>query len=155
MAPTPPSRREEPEFEGDYRPADPTNAGAHLDAANIRVEPADVAYLMQLADTLNTTLDLETLLRRTAELVSAVIPYRIFAILLLNDRTRELRMRFQIGHSPEVERQRIPMGKGVAGQVALTRQPVLLNDVSSSEEYILATVSYTHLDVYKRQVYTL
>ena len=47
-------------------------------------------------------------------------------------------MRFQIGHSPEVERQRIPMGQGVAGQVALTRQPVLLNDVSSSEEYILA-----------------
>ena len=138
MAPTPPSRREEPEFEGDYRPADPTNAGAHLDAANIRVEPADVAYLMQLADTLNTTLDLETLLRRTAELVSAVIPYRIFAILLLNDRTRELRMRFQIGHSPEVERQRIPMGQGVAGQVALTRQPVLLNDVSSSEDYLPA-----------------
>ena len=28
--------------------------------------------------------------------------------------------------------------RGVAGQVALTRQPVLLNDVSSSEEYILA-----------------
>ena len=138
MAPTPPSRREEPEFEGDYRPADPTNAGAHLDAANIRVEPADVAYLMQLADALNTTLDLETLLRRTAELVSAVIPYRIFAILLLNDRTRELRMRFQIGHSPEVERQRIPMGQGVAGQVALTRQPVLLNDVSSSEDYLPA-----------------
>jgi sigma-B regulation protein RsbU (phosphoserine phosphatase) len=138
MASTRPSRREEPEFEGDYRPADPARAGAHLDAANIRVEPADVAYLMQLADALNTTLDLETLLRRTAELVSAVIPYRIFAILLLNDRTRELRMRFQIGHTPEVERQRIPMGKGVAGQVALTRQPVLLNDVSSSEDYLPA-----------------
>jgi sigma-B regulation protein RsbU (phosphoserine phosphatase) len=138
MASTPPSRREEPEFEGDYRPADPALAGAHLDATNIRVEPADVAYLMQLADALNTTLDLETLLHRTAELVSVVIPYRIFAILLLNDRTRELRMRFQTGHSPEVERQRIPMGKGVAGQVALTRQPVLLNDVASSEDYLPA-----------------
>ena len=33
---------------------------------------------------------------------------------------------------------RIPMGKGVAGQVALTRQPVLLNDVSSSEDYLPA-----------------
>ncbi|MFY9853756.1 MAG: GAF domain-containing protein, partial [Terracidiphilus sp.] len=138
MTSTRPPRREEPELEGDYRPADPARAGAHLDVANIRVEPADVAYLMQLADALNTTLDLETLLRRTAELVSAVIPYRIFAILLLNDRTRDLRMRFQIGHSPEVERQRIPMGKGVAGQVALTRQPVLLNDVSSSEDYLPA-----------------
>ncbi len=31
-------------------------------------------------------------------------------------------MRFQIGHTPQVERMRIPVGKGVAGQVALTRQ---------------------------------
>ena len=45
-------------------------------------------------------------------------------------------MRFQIGHTPEVERMRVPMGKGVVGQVALTRQPMLLNDVTTSENYI-------------------
>jgi sigma-B regulation protein RsbU (phosphoserine phosphatase) len=132
------SPREEFEIEGDYRPADPANSGARLDPANLRVEPADVVYLMQLADALNTTLDLETLLRRTSELVREVIPYRIFAILLLNDRTRELRMRFQIGHSAEAERLRLPLGKGVVGQVALTRQPVLLNDASSAEYYVAA-----------------
>jgi sigma-B regulation protein RsbU (phosphoserine phosphatase) len=109
-----------------------------LDPINVRVESADVAYLMQLAEALNTTLDLQTLLTRTSELVRAVIHYRIFAILLLNDRTHELRMRFQIGHTPQVERTRIPVGKGVVGQVALTRQPVLLNDVSSSGDYIAA-----------------
>ncbi len=138
MISTPPSPRNEPELEGDYRPANPATPGAHLDPMNIRVEPADVAYLMQLADALNTTLDLKTLFQRTAELVRVVIPYRIFAILLVNDRTRELRMRFQIGHTADVERLRIPMGKGVAGQVALTRQPVMLNDVSSAESYIPA-----------------
>jgi hypothetical protein len=53
---------EEPELEGDYRPADPAAPGRILTPANIRVEPADVAYLMQLADALNTTLDLQTLL---------------------------------------------------------------------------------------------
>jgi sigma-B regulation protein RsbU (phosphoserine phosphatase) len=132
----PPSPREEPELEGDYRPADPARPGAYLDAANIRVEPADVAYMMQMADALNTTLDLETLLKRTAELVSAVIPYRIFAILLVNDRTREMRVRFQIGHTMQVERLHIPMGRGVVGQVALTREPVLLNDVTSAENYV-------------------
>ncbi|MGD0546448.1 MAG: GAF domain-containing protein, partial [Terracidiphilus sp.] len=109
-----------PELEGDYRPADPAKAGAHLDPANIRVEAADVAYLMQLTEALNTTLDLETLLRRTSELVQAVIPYSIFAILLVNDRTRDLRVRFQIGHTVQVERLTVPMGKGVVGQVALT-----------------------------------
>ncbi len=119
------------EFEGDYRPA----GSVPLDA-NPRVEPADVAYLMKLTDALNTTLDLQTLLSRTSELVRAIINYRIFAIFLLNDRTRELRMRFQIGHSAKVERTRLPVGKGVVGQVALTRQPILLNDVKSADYYI-------------------
>ncbi len=127
-----PPSNPEPEFEGDYRPA----AGSLLDPLNVRVEPADLAYLVQLSDALNTTLDLQTLLNRTSELVRAIIHYRIFAILLLNDRTQDLRMRFQIGHTPEVERMHFPMGKGVVGQVALTRMPMLLNDVRSEPSYI-------------------
>ena len=134
MASTPPSPPEGPELEGDYRPAGP----ALLDPINARVEPADVAYLMRLTEALNTTLDLQTLLSRTSELVRAVIHYRIFAILLLNDRTHELRTRFQIGHTAEIERMRIPVGNGVVGQVALTREPILLNDVSTAENYISA-----------------
>jgi len=126
----------EPELEGDYHLVRPESPGVHIDPANIRVEASDVAYLTQMADALNTTLDLQTLLNRTSELVRTVIHYRIFAIFLLNDRTRDLRMRFQIGHSPEAERMRIPVGKGIIGQVALTRQPMLVNDVSKSEHYI-------------------
>ena len=119
----------EHEFEGDYRP--PT-ASARISIPSMRASSRPMlAYLMQLTDALNTTLDLQTLLNRTSELVRAVIHYRIFAIFLLNDRTHDLRMRFQIGHTPEVERMRIPIGKGVVGQVALTRQPMLLNDVST------------------------
>jgi sigma-B regulation protein RsbU (phosphoserine phosphatase) len=136
MASTPPSPPEPPELEGDYRPAGPANPWANLDPVNVRIEPADVAYLMQLTEALNTTLDLQTLLNRTSELVRAVIHYRIFAILLLNDRTHDLRVRFQIGHTTQIERARIPLGKGIVGQVALSRQPILLNDVSTSEHYI-------------------
>jgi sigma-B regulation protein RsbU (phosphoserine phosphatase) len=136
MSSFPPSPPEEPELEGDYRPANPASPGAHLDPVNARVEPADVAYLTQLSEALSTTLDLQTLLVRTSELVRAVIHYRIFAILLLNDRTHELRMRFQIGHTAQIERTRFPVGAGVVGQVALTRQPILLNDVSTSQHYI-------------------
>ncbi|MGA2570404.1 MAG: SpoIIE family protein phosphatase [Terracidiphilus sp.] len=135
MPSTPPSPPAH-DFEGDYRPVDPGTSPAFLDPVNARIEPADVAYLMRLTDALNTTLDLQTLLARTSELVRAIIPYRIFAILLLNDRTHELRMRFQIGHTPQIERTRVPLGKGVVGQVALTRQPILLNDVSTADYYI-------------------
>jgi sigma-B regulation protein RsbU (phosphoserine phosphatase) len=122
----------ETESEGINRPS----GSAPLISANPRVEPSDLAYLMKLTDALNTTLDLQTLLNRTSELVRSVINYRIFAIFLLNDRTRELRMRFQIGHTPLVERTRVPVGKGVVGQVALTRQSILLNDVKTSEFYV-------------------
>jgi sigma-B regulation protein RsbU (phosphoserine phosphatase) len=132
MSLDPKNKHIEHEYEGDYRPA----AASHLDPMNVRVEPADLTYLVQLADALNTTLDLQTLLNRTSELVRAIINYRIFAIFLLNDRTHELRMRFQIGHTPEVQRMRFPLGKGVVGQVASTRQPMLLNDVSQSPAYL-------------------
>ncbi len=138
MTSSPTIPRDEPEYEGDYRPVDSENPHAHLDPQNVRVEPADLTYLVQMADALNTTLDLETLLRRTSELVRSIIHYRIFAILLLNDRTHELRMRFQIGHTPEVERMRFPVGKGIVGQVALTRQAILLNDVKTDENYVPA-----------------
>lgn len=98
----------------------------------------DIAFLLELTETLNTTLDLRTLLNRTAELIRRVIPYRIFAILLLDESSRELRMRFQIGHTPEIERMRIPLGEGVVGKVAQSKQAILINDVSQVEGYIPA-----------------
>ncbi|HEY6448838.1 MAG TPA: SpoIIE family protein phosphatase [Acidobacteriaceae bacterium] len=119
-------------WEGDYRPA----SGEAPKPVQTHIEPPQVEFLFRLADTLNTTLDLKTLLERTASLVRAVIDYRIFAILLINDRTHDLRMRFQIGHHPEIERMRIPVGHGVVGQVAQTRQPILLNDVRQAANYI-------------------
>ncbi len=101
-----------------------------------RPEAAELAFLAQLVDALNTTLDLQALLTRTAELIRTIIDYRIFAIFLLNDRTHELRMRYQIGHTQQAEHMRFPVGKGVVGQVALTRLPILLNDVATADFYI-------------------
>ncbi|WP_420239415.1 SpoIIE family protein phosphatase [Telmatobacter bradus] len=134
MKTTSPKTPEGSDYEGDYRPAATTS----LDPVNAVVESADQAYLMRLAETLNTTLDLQTLLTRTSELVRAVIHYRIFAIMLLNDRTNELRMRFQIGHTPQIERMRFPVGRGIVGQVAITRKAMLVNDVLAEENYIEA-----------------
>ncbi len=82
-------------------------------------------FLSRLAELIATTLDLPTLLRETAELVSGVLPYRIFAIFLMNDRTGDLRMRFQTGHEPETERVRLRVGQGIVGKVAQTRQALL------------------------------
>ena len=105
----PPQNPAEQEWEGDYRPA---SAGGPRSGRYRRTSiRCKRNSCVQLADTLNTTLDLKTLLERTASLVRAVIDYHIFAILLINDRTHDLRMRFQIGHKPEVERMRIRWGR--------------------------------------------
>jgi sigma-B regulation protein RsbU (phosphoserine phosphatase) len=95
-------------------------------------------FLIEVADTLNSTLEMDKLLGRVAELVRQVIDYEIFAILLVNDRAHELRMRFQIGHTPEVERMKIAVGQGVTGMAVERRQSVLVNDVREEPRYINA-----------------
>jgi phosphoserine phosphatase RsbU/P len=100
--------------------------------------PAE-SLLLEIADVLATSLDLDTTVRRVAELVRKVIDYEIFAILLLNEKTQELRFRFQIGYPPEIaERSRIKVGEGVTGQAAQSRQAVLIDDVTKDPRYIAA-----------------
>jgi len=101
----------------------------------LKIDP----LLLEVADVVNTTLDLDTTLRRVAELVRKVIDYEIFAILLLNERTQELRFRFQIGYPREyADRARIKVGQGVTGRAAQTRQAVLVEDVTQESDYIEA-----------------
>src|SRR5437660_11307723 len=95
--------------------------------------------LLEVADVLATSLDLDTTLRRVSEVVRKVIDYEIFAILLLNEKTQELRFRFQIGYPPEfAERSRIKVGEGVTGIAAQSRQAVWINDVREDSRYIEA-----------------
>ena len=99
------------------------------------VEP----LLLEVADVVNTTLDLETTLRRVAELVRKVIDYEIFAILLLNEQRQELYVRFSVGYPPEIaERVRVKVGQGVTGRAAETRQAVLVADATREDFYISA-----------------
>ena len=95
--------------------------------------------LLEVSDVMSTSLDLDTTLRRVAEVVRKVIDYEIFAILLLNEKTQELRFRFQVGYPPEfAERARIKVGEGVTGQAAQLRHAVLIDDVTQGLRYISA-----------------
>ena len=102
---------------------------------HLQVEP----LLLEVADVMATSLDLDTTLRRVSEVVRKVIDYEIFAILLLNEKTQELRFRFQVGYPPEfAERSRIKVGEGVTGQAAQLRQAILIDDVTQDSRYIAA-----------------
>jgi sigma-B regulation protein RsbU (phosphoserine phosphatase) len=101
----------------------------------LKIDP----LLLEVADVVNTTLDLDTTLRRVAELVRKVIDYEIFAILLLNEKTQELRFRFQTGYPREyADRIRVKVGQGVTGRAAQIRQAVLVADVTKEDGYIEA-----------------
>jgi phosphoserine phosphatase RsbU/P len=102
---------------------------------HVAVDP----LLLEVADVMATSLDLDTTLRRVAEVVRKVIDYEIFAILLLNEKTQELRFRFQVGYPPEfAERARVKVGAGVIGQAAQLRQTILIDDVTEDPRYIAA-----------------
>src|SRR5947199_2865194 len=100
-----------------------------------RIDP----LLLEVADVVNTTLDLDTTLRRVAELVRKVIDYEIFGILLLNEKTQELYFRFSVGHSKETaDRIRVKVGEGVTGVSAQRAEAVLVGDVNADPMYISA-----------------
>ncbi|PYV56461.1 MAG: serine/threonine protein phosphatase [Acidobacteria bacterium] len=99
----------------------------------IKVEP----LLLEVADVVNTTLDLDTTLRRVAELVRKVIDYEIFAILLVNEKNQDLRIRFSLGYPSDIaEKTRIKLGEGITGMAAQQGEAILVGDVEKHEAYI-------------------
>jgi phosphoserine phosphatase RsbU/P len=96
-----------------------------------------LGLLLEVSERVNSTLDLDELMARIAELVKRAIDYEIFAILLLNEKTQELYIRFSSGHPAEVARHlRIKVNEGLVGRAAATRRPVLVNDVQRDPAYI-------------------
>ena len=96
-------------------------------------------FLLEVSTVTAETLDLDRLLANVAEIVKDVIPHELFAILLYNERTRSLRMRYSIGHRDEVAKNlSIALGEGLTGTAAATRQPILATDVRRDARYLNA-----------------
>jgi sigma-B regulation protein RsbU (phosphoserine phosphatase) len=96
-----------------------------------------LTLLMEVSEQITSTLDLEVLMVRIAEIVKRVINYKAFAILLLNERTQELRIRSSVGHLEErVRTLRIRVGNGIVGRAAQERRSILVNDVRGEPSYI-------------------
>src|SRR5437016_12777397 len=81
------------------------------------------SLLLDVADVLAPSLDLDTTRKRVAEVVRKVIDYEIFAILLLNEKTQEQKFRFQTGYPADFdERTSAEVGEEVTGPAAKLRQ---------------------------------
>src|SRR6201995_467883 len=96
-------------------------------------------FLLEVSTVTAETLDLDRLLANVAEIVKDVIPHELFAILLYNERTRSLRMRYSIGHREEVARKLlIGLNEGLTGAAASNRHSILVGDVRTDSRYLNA-----------------
>jgi sigma-B regulation protein RsbU (phosphoserine phosphatase) len=100
--------------------------------------PAEVlATLVEISEEINSSLDLDEVLRKTAALVKRLIDYEMFSVMLLDDSTRRLYHRFTIGYGEEAGKDwQIPVGQGLTGAAAETGRALRVADVREDPRYI-------------------
>jgi sigma-B regulation protein RsbU (phosphoserine phosphatase) len=96
-------------------------------------------FLLEVSTATAESLDLDRIMANVAASVKDVIPYDLFAILLYSERQRGLSIRYSIGHREEIIRSLVlPLGEGITGAAAASRQPILVPDVRSDSRYLTA-----------------
>jgi phosphoserine phosphatase RsbU/P len=102
--------------------------------------PAEVlATLTEIGEGVNSSLDLDEVLARTAALIKRHIDYEIFGVLMVEGGGVFLKHCFSIGYPRElVENLRVPIGQGITGTAAATGHSVRVSDTSKDDRYIAA-----------------
>jgi sigma-B regulation protein RsbU (phosphoserine phosphatase) len=92
--------------------------------------------LAEIGREMSSILDLDVLLTRIAGLTKRLIDYRTFGILLINEATQELDMKFAVRYGDDATSKRVKLGQGLVGWAALHKEPVLVADVSKDPRYL-------------------
>lgn len=101
-----------------------------------------IACLLAATRDLNSAAGLSEGLRLLADRLRQYVDYDTFAVLLLDDRGRELHFELAEGFQPEVEKHwRFGLGQGIVGTVAQTRRPLRIADVSQDARYLPASTT--------------
>ena len=109
---------------------DPTNQEGSAAATDEVIRLEDVQRVTESA---LAYLDLDDLLKELLDRVTDILDADTAAVLLVEEGGRTLAARAAKGLEEEVERGfRLPVGRGFAGRVAFTREPVVVDDLESS-----------------------
>ena len=117
----------------------PARADVAPETIDVPLSAEVLSTLTEIGEGVNSSLDLDEVLARTAALIKRHIDYEIFGVLMLEGDGAYLKHRFSIGYPRDlVENIRVSLGHGITGTAAATGQPVLVNDTSKDERYISA-----------------
>src|SRR5260370_11625806 len=88
--------------------------------------PAEIlATLVEISEEINSSLDLDEVLQKTAALVKRLIDYEIFSVMLLEEGGQSLFHRFKIGYRLDQNKEwQIPVGQGITPTPAATGKSV-------------------------------
>ena len=81
-------------------------------------------------------LELDDLLAQIASTIRNLINYDAFSILLLDESKKVLRHKVSLRYDERVSIDNVPVGKGITGAVAQSRESIRVNDVASDPRYI-------------------
>ncbi len=92
--------------------------------------------LSNLSQEFSSILDLDELLRKIATTTHALVAFDAFSILLLDAEHKVLRHRFSERYDQRVDLDNIPLGKGLTGAAAESREIVRVADTLADQRYI-------------------
>jgi sigma-B regulation protein RsbU (phosphoserine phosphatase) len=95
-----------------------------------------IKTLTAISQELSAILDLDRLLGRVASSVRSLINYDAFSILMIDDAKQCLRHRFSMRYDQRVNLDNIPLGKGITGAAAMSRQTIRVDNTTEDPRYI-------------------
>ena len=104
----------------------------------VRTQAETLLVLNEVSREISSILDVEALLRRTAELVKRVIDYQILSIMLYDEEQQIFRHRLDVKHGQRVQgKLRVAATEGIVGAAATLREPVVVPDVTTDPRYLM------------------
>ena len=83
-----------------------------------------LVLLNEIARELTSILNVDELLKRIAELLSRLIDYQMFSILLVDEAGEKLQHRFSLRFQENIQlKHDVPLGDGLVGYAARQRRP--------------------------------
>lgn len=105
-----------------------------------------LSKLIDISKIINTTMNLQELLQYIMDVAKDVLKAEGSSLMLIDEESKELYFNIATGEGGEILKQiRIPMGKGVAGIVAQTGNPLLIEDAVNDPRVFKAVDEQTKI----------
>ena len=104
--------------------------------ARVERQNRTLRTLAHLSQEFSSILDLDELLGKIAATIRALINYDAFSIFLVDTEKKVLRHRFSVRYDQRVNLDNIPLGKGITGAAAESREPVRVLNTIEDPRYI-------------------